>query len=321
MDVFTRVDKYMVKSKISIIIPIYNVESDLPRCVESVLSQSYSNIEAILVDDGSTDDCSSMCDSYKIMDARVRVIHKSNGGLSSARNAGLRLASGEWIMYVDSDDYILEDSCERLLTTAERFNCDIVSADAIRVFDDEQEPMEHSSLVSGKCYPSREYILQAINNDEWYAPAWLNLYKRTFLVKNELYFSEGLLHEDMEMQPRVFLAAKSIAYCAYPFYRYVNRVTSIMNASKLDERASALEQIYSGWKARFETVNDAALSKVLNGYLAKCYLHSCCDLGRVLAVSGVTRSFLIKNSLNVKELIKVVLFVLKPSAYLMIGRQ
>lgn len=306
-------------SKISIIVPVYNVEHELLRCVDSILNQSYTNIEVILVDDGSTDRCPSICDAFVMKDRRVRVIHKPNGGLSSARNAGLREASGEWILYVDSDDYILNDSCERLIAVGAKYDCDIVSADAIREFNGGREYMVHGSLADGKCYPSRDFIIKTVKPCEWYAPAWLNLYKRSFLIENNLFFVEGLLHEDMEMQPRVFLAAKTVAYCAYPFYRYVDRASSIMNASKVDERVTAMEWIYSNWKSKFEAIEDGELARALNGHLAKCYLHSCCEFGHVLTVAGITNVYLLNSSLNAKEFIKAIFFAIVPSIYIKVG--
>ena len=306
-------------SKISIIVPVYNVEHELSRCVDSILNQSYTNIEVILVDDGSTDRCPSICDAFVMKDRRVRVIHKPNGGLSSARNAGLREASGEWILYVASDDYILNDSCERLIAVGAKYDCDIVSADAIREFNGGREYMVHGSLADGKCYPSRDFIIKTVKPCEWYAPAWLNLYKRSFLIENNLFFVEGLLHEDMEMQPRVFLAAKTVAYCAYPFYRYVDRASSIMNASKVDERVTAMEWIYSNWKSKFEAIEDGELARALNGHLAKCYLHSCCEFGHVLTVAGITNVYLLNSSLNAKEFIKAIFFAIVPSIYIKVG--
>lgn len=306
-------------SKISIIVPVYNVEHELSRCVDSILNQSYTNIEVILVDDGSTDRCPSICDAFVMKDRRVCVIHKPNGGLSSARNAGLREASGEWILYVDSDDYILNDSCERLIAVGAKYDCDIVSADAIREFNGGREYMVHGSLADGKCYPSRDFIIKTVKPCEWYAPAWLNLYKRSFLIENNLFFVEGLLHEDMEMQPRVFLAAKTVAYCAYPFYRYVDRASSIMNASKVDERVTAMEWIYSNWKSKFEAIEDGELARALNGHLAKCYLHSCCEFGHVLTVAGITNVYLLNSSLNAKEFIKAIFFAIVPSIYIKVG--
>ena len=112
----------MNKSLISIIIPVYNVEKYLDRCISSVLDQTYQNLQIILVDDGSTDNCSELCEKYKILDARVRVIHKSNGGAADARNMGLQIADGEYIGFVDADDYIAKDMYECLYETLKKVN-------------------------------------------------------------------------------------------------------------------------------------------------------------------------------------------------------
>lgn len=110
---------------ISVIIPVYNVEMYLEQCLDSVLSQTYHNLEVILVDDGSADTSGTICDQYKEKDARVKVIHKKNGGLSSARNAGLELAKGDWIGFVDSDDYLAPEMYEALLAIARTADADI----------------------------------------------------------------------------------------------------------------------------------------------------------------------------------------------------
>ena len=109
-----------MQGKISIIVPVYKVEEELERCVQSLVNQTYKNIEIILVDDGSPDRCPLLCDEYAQKDSRVRVIHKKNGGLSDARNVGLQATTGEYVLYIDSDDYIDLDSCERFLKATEQ---------------------------------------------------------------------------------------------------------------------------------------------------------------------------------------------------------
>lgn len=116
--------------KFSIIVPIYDVEEYIDKCVNSLLNQTYKNIEIILVDDGSPNSCSEKCDQYSHQDNRVIVIHKKNGGLSDARNSGLRIATGDFIIFVDSDDYIEFDTCEKLLPFTEK-TPQIIIADAI----------------------------------------------------------------------------------------------------------------------------------------------------------------------------------------------
>ena len=113
---------------ISIIVPVYNVEEYLPRCVESILTQTCKNLEIILVDDGSTDHCGSICDAYKEKDSRIKVIHKSNGGLSDARNAGLDQMTGEYVTCIDSDDFVSPFFVENLWSALEENHCDIASS-------------------------------------------------------------------------------------------------------------------------------------------------------------------------------------------------
>jgi glycosyltransferase involved in cell wall biosynthesis len=114
---------------ISIIIPVYKVEKYLEQCMNSVFNQTYRNIEIILIDDGSPDRCGLMCDEYAVKDSRVKVVHKTNGGVSAARNKGLEEADGDWILFVDSDDWVESDVCEVALKTAMENNADIVMFD------------------------------------------------------------------------------------------------------------------------------------------------------------------------------------------------
>ena len=121
---------------ISVVIPIYNVAQYLSQCVDSVLSQSYQDLEIILVDDGSTDECPKICDDYQQKDARIRVIHKENGGLSDARNAGMKKATGEWTLFVDSDDWIDQEAIAKLYQFAIENRCDIVQGNVYYVYAD-----------------------------------------------------------------------------------------------------------------------------------------------------------------------------------------
>ena len=130
-------------TRISIIVPVYKAEKYLPRCVESLLSQTYRELEIILVDDGSPDNCPEICDGYAEKDSRVKVIHKENGGVSSARNAGLEAASGDYITFVDSDDYVDGQMYEKMLSVAEEYSCDVVMCDCVKEFSDRREVYSH----------------------------------------------------------------------------------------------------------------------------------------------------------------------------------
>ena len=125
----------MNRDLISIIVPIYNVEKYLTECVDSIIKQTYKNLEIILVDDGSTDHSKDICDQYVKIDTRIRVIHKVNGGLSSARNAGIDIANGNYYMFIDSDDYIKEDMVELLYSVMIENQCDMTICNIIRFYD------------------------------------------------------------------------------------------------------------------------------------------------------------------------------------------
>lgn len=308
-----------MQEKISVIVPVYKVENELDRCVQSLLKQTYKNIEIILVDDGSPDRCPEFCEQYAEEDDRVKIIHKENGGLSDARNAGLKQATGEYILYVDSDDYIDLDSCERFIKAINGQKVDIVVGNAIMENPDGKEMMVHSAIKSGKIYNAKEFIICAINAYQWYAPAWLNMYRRDYLLKNELYFKKGIYFEDVQMLPRVFLPAKKIACIDGTFYHYIVRENSIMTSKKDEKKKEDSIQNLREWKARFDAVDDVELQKYLYGMLLKCYLHECRLYGITKwEIEGINISFVINNSLNYKEQIKAIAFMLFPKCYVKI---
>ncbi len=302
---------------ISIIIPVYKVEKELPRCMESVINQTYSNIEIILVDDGSKDICSQMCDRYADEDLRVKVIHKENGGLSDARNCGLQQAAGEYILFLDSDDYIEQDSCEKFVEIIKAVKVDIVVGEAIRVSEKTSKILGHSNLERGKIYKSKEYVERSIQKNEWFAPTWLNLYKKSFLVENKLFFKKDLLHEDMEILPRIFLREATVTYLPYQFYHYMIRENSITQNNKSKVNAEHLFLIYKEWENIFDKESDENLQKLLYGSLLKHYLHTSREYQLVKKNSKLFKmQFLLKNSLNFKELLKGLLYKTFPEMYI-----
>ena len=131
---------------ISIIVPVYKVEPYLNKCVDSIINQTYKNIEIILVDDGSPDNCGKICDDYTKKDSRIKVIHKKNGGLSDARNYGIEASIGDYIMFVDSDDYISANMCEILLKTAKKYNADIINCNFEEVFSNAESRINRQAV-------------------------------------------------------------------------------------------------------------------------------------------------------------------------------
>lgn len=303
--------------KISIIVPVYKVERELDRCVKSLLGQTYENIEIILVDDGSPDCCPEMCDEFARQDGRVKVVHKRNGGLSDARNAGLEVASGEYILYVDSDDYIDIDSCERFMKARNNENIDIIVGNAVMEKKDGNELINHSAIQEGIAYTSKEFVEQAIKANQWYAPAWLNMYRREFLLENDLYFEKGIYFEDVQMLPRVFLAANTIRYMNGTFYHYVVRDNSIMTSGKKDvARIRDSISIYEQWFSLFKKINDIEFRRYLYGVLIKYYISNCKVRGiKGFVIDELNFSFCFRNALNSKERAKVLFFGILPGVY------
>lgn len=302
---------------ISIIVPVFKVEKELDRCVQSLLKQTYKNIEILLVEDGSPDSCPEMCDAYAQKDMRIKVIHKENGGLSDARNAGLLQAAGDYILYVDSDDYIDLDSCERFIRAMLEDNVDIVVGNAIMHKRNGNEMMMHLATPSGKVYASNEFIIRSISAHQWYAAAWLNMYRREFLIDNNLFYKKGIYFEDMQMLPRVFLAAKKISCMDGTFYHYIVRNNSIMTSQKTSKKEKDSIQNLVEWKEYFDGINDKKLKKSLYGMLLKCYLHECRVYGITeWKIPGIDGKFAMQYGLNLKEKLKGMFFGVFPEKYI-----
>ena len=306
-----------MKAIISIIVPIYKTEKELPRCVESILAQSYPDLEIILVNDGSPDHCIDICKEYAAKDRRILVLDKKNGGLSDARNAGLRIASGKYIMYVDSDDYIEPRACEMLLSGMKNEEVDFVVGAIREIRSDEVLYQRHKNIVPGKIYCKEKFLIDSISANEWYAPACMNLYKKNFLIKHDLYFEVDRYYEDMEMLPRLYLSANKVVYVDFPFYNYVIRNNSIITSSIDEKKTKDIIKIYSEWKTTFDQVNNYELKRYLYGALIKCYLKSCrTHKIQGWVIPGMGLSFSLKYALNLKEFIKIAFFGTLPQIYI-----
>ncbi len=195
------ITKSLMNMKISFIVPIYNVEKYLPRCVESILSQTYSDFEVILVDDGSPDNSGMLCDEYARKDQRVRVIHKSNGGLSDARNTGLHEAKGEWVVFVDSDDFWVNGSClQDIITVVEKHaECGFVGFNCSYYYDDIQLFTKWVAYDDKLGYPiDKNTAMHAlVASGVMPMSACLKVISRKCLFDLKLDFIEGILAEDI----------------------------------------------------------------------------------------------------------------------------
>ena len=232
---------------VSIVVPIYNVEQYLEKCVESICRQTYENLEIILVNDGSPDHCGQMCEEYAKKDNRIKVIHKKNGGLSDARNSGVKLATGKYLLFVDSDDYIAKDLVEKTAAIAEKNNCDMVLYDYYYVEPDNVEI--RSTIVPANKVISLEQehtLLLAATS------ACAKLFNREFYVKANCPFPQGIYFEDLATTSIFFMRAKRVYYLKEPLYYYINRENSIMTGKNFEksshDKLVALEHILSAYK-------------------------------------------------------------------------
>lgn len=221
-----------MKDLVSVIVPIYKVEQYLKKCMDSILSQTYSNIEIILVDDGSPDRCPALCDEFAKKDRRVKVIHKKNGGLSSARNAGLDAANGTYICFVDSDDFIAPTMVQKLYEAIiKNESCGIVSGQIV-AYKDGQTASYRPEWYHSKCYKlSAKKIAEQVLLEKESFTVWNKIYKADLLAK--VRFREGYNNEDTFFMYDLskVLAEKSIDMLIIPdvVYYYRKRADSICN--------------------------------------------------------------------------------------------
>ncbi len=216
----------MHSEKISIIVPVYQVEKYLEKCINSILAQTYKNLEIILVDDGSTDNCPAICDRFQAEDPRIKVIHQENGGLSHARNVGMEHATGDFIGFVDSDDWIEPNMYEVLMSALQETGADVAVCNRQVEYED-SKPMQINQKSPEKKLYSPEDALRKIFNGEnsIFFYAWNKLYKRNVLADIE--FPKGKLHEDIPWTTQVIGNAKGIVSIDCPLYHYIKRSESL----------------------------------------------------------------------------------------------
>lgn len=229
---------------VSVIVPVYKVEKYLNRAVDSILNQTYRDLEIILVDDGSPDNSGNICDVYAMIDSRVKVIHKNNGGLSSARNVGLDKATGKYIFFLDSDDFIQPHTIERLLSVAEKEKCDIVQCQFFRF----ETVIPEEKFQLGVEYVSSEDALAKID-DAVYMAAWNKIY-RSSIFKN-IRFPEGRIHEDVGCTYKLFYISKKTAVVQDALYGYYVNPDSI-TTSKIKLNKLDLLDAYEGQMRYFD---------------------------------------------------------------------
>lgn len=229
---------------LSVIIPVYNVENYLTRCVESVLGQAYSDLEIILVDDGSPDGCPALCDTFAEADSRIKVIHKENGGLSSARNAGLEICKGEYVFFIDSDDWLTDNRVlSDFMQKAAQEDSDFVYG-LMNTATDERQSMIKTGRRSADdrlFFLSNPYLFSACNK----------LYKHTLL--QFIQFVPGRVHEDVDVIPLVFCHAQNVSRLNRATYNYYQNHDSITRGSFSEKRFDMFKSVRHAYEYFYGT--------------------------------------------------------------------
>lgn len=259
--------------KLSVIVPVYNVEPYLEQCVESLLRQTLREIEIILVDDGSKDASGSICDAFAAKDERVRVLHKVNGGVSAARNDGLARATGEYVIFVDSDDYLPEDAFALLMQSAAQTQADIVIGDMIRVLDGREEYAQFydkafvtedrarlDRLIQTVLYPN--YCPNPHNGKPafGYGGPCNKAVRRALLVREKIGFDLRVkgIYDDVIYSAYILAAAKKVAYIDKPVYYYRILGSSITRTYKQD-MLKINRAIFTSWGEFLEKYNSSGV--------------------------------------------------------------
>ena len=310
--------------KISVIVPVYNTEKYLEKCLESIVNQTYQDFEVIIVNDGSTDNSREIIDKYiEKYPEKIKCINKQNGGLSSARNCGIEAATGDYIAFVDSDDYIDMQFFEQLLHYVKR-DIDLIKFKLIKV-DEEYKQLEKISGPVFDEFTGEKGFNTLAFKDVLLEPACLYLYKRALFVENKLKFLENTYHEDFGLVPVILLYAKNMVSIDFYGYYYVqadNSITRNEDYSKTVKRANDLLLHYDNMVKQIEKIS--LLQKTINN-IKQYYSNSILEVVRELNkeeqnkyILEIKSRKLIKNIRvkSVKSLLKKLVLFLNIKLYL-----
>lgn len=316
-----------MEEKISIIVPIYNVEKYLDTCINSICNQSYTNLEIILIDDGSPDNCSEICDNWKIKDDRIIVIHQKNGGLSNARNTGIDICTGKYIIFIDSDDYIDRNMVKKLYDNINKTKSDISICDYY---------LEKNKKISLNNYPEVIFCTTASDKFDYLfneystvtTVAWNKIYKRQLFEK--LRYPDGKIHEDEFVICELLEMADKISYMLEPLYYYVQRNNSIMKQFNLKrfDCVEALEKRIDFFEARKDFARAFYTKKHLLYKLIDLLTTavSCNDCSKdflkmqIRKLKNVAKELNNKKNINFKDKVKIKLILFSPMLYFCMNR-
>lgn len=244
---------------ISVVVPVYNVEQYIRECVDSIVSQTYYHLEIVLIDDGSLDNCPVICDEYAKKDSRIKVIHQKNGGLANARNVGIENSKGEYITFIDSDDYIASNYIEILLRGIIENNADVSIASFQSFEKNNTAVIEDCSCQFATISKKRCFEIYTSISTNPFVSAWNKLYKRNLF--SNIRFPKGKLYEDAFTTYKIFDAAQKIVFTSSVLYFYRLNPDSIMGQSFRKKHLEMIDAFRSGFDY-FEKKNEKDMSKL-----------------------------------------------------------
>jgi glycosyltransferase involved in cell wall biosynthesis len=259
------------KNKVSVVVPIYKVERYLHRCIDSILNQTYTNLEIILVNDGSPDRCGEIAEMYSQQDARIKVIHKKNGGLSDARNYGMNEVTGEFTVFVDSDDWLENNMIENMLNSLLKYKADVVQSAFYYAYDDKLllDSIYHSQNETPKILDNKSLMYELIINEKVKNFAWGKIYK-TEIIRN-IPFEKGVLFEDVFWAHKVMHRVNTYLILKQPYYYYYQRNDSIVSTYSIRnlDIIKGLKERHRFIKDHYKELKDESLKMLLK----TCMIH------------------------------------------------
>lgn len=303
-------------TKLSLVVPVYNVEDYIEECIQSLLQQTLDDFEIIVVNDGSTDE--SIKRISKINSPKLKIIHRENGGLSAARNTGLEHATGEYIAFVDSDDYIIyPEAYEEMYKIAKSTQSDVIYGNALKYFSKDRFYPLNSEFKGNQqdVLSSDEFLIKVLKEKETFAPVWLYLYKRDLLMDNKLIFKEGIYHEDEQFTPRALIKAKQIGIYRKVFYLYRQRQGSIVNSNLNVQMGYDVLETCKGLEPQLKLISNKRLRKLYLNYLAALIIEQIYKY-KMNDVRFEYRRFILTNSCEIGSKLRAILININIKVYL-----
>ena len=303
---------------ISVVVPVYNVEKYLEKCLQSLIEQCYSDMEIVVVDDKSTDRSLCIAKKYEKYN-NVKVISKEkNTGLSDSRNVGIRESRGQYIMFLDSDDYV-EDGCIfKIQEIVKKENePDIVYFGYSEEYESTNEKYIKYGYVSqkDKIYTGEEFAIAELKQRNLYAAACFGIYNREFIVRNNLYFESGLLHEDELWTPQVILRANKVYTSDYVFYHYLRRNGSITRSGNKTKHGQDMLCICKKLDILANEIKNPELKKYMDNHIAMLYMKGMTE-GRLYQTNmEIDRFYPLRKVCFKKDRIKAILFAFSLRLY------